>query len=102
MHLFIVALWSAAGKGLTSWLSFVMSNCEFVTFPIGILGQVWYSIVSNPDLYLLSYFILPVCMCVYQVGLCSVIVAFPGNIDLFCFSTTFSLFCFTFSHIIAQ
>ena len=28
------ALWSAAGKGLTSWLSFVVSNCEFVTFPL--------------------------------------------------------------------
>ena len=22
------------GKGLTSWLSFVVSNCEFVTFPL--------------------------------------------------------------------
>ena len=32
--LFIVALWSPAGKGLTSWLSFMMSNCEFVTFPL--------------------------------------------------------------------
>ena len=31
-HLFIDALWSPAGKGLTSWLSFVMSNCEVVTF----------------------------------------------------------------------
>ena len=31
-HLFICALWSPAGKGLTSWLSFVVSNCEFVTF----------------------------------------------------------------------
>ena len=28
------ALLSLAGKGLTSWLSFVMSNCEFVTFPL--------------------------------------------------------------------
>ena len=28
--LFICALWSPAGKGLTSWLSFVVSNCEFV------------------------------------------------------------------------
>ena len=28
----IVALWSPAGKGLTSWLLFVMSYCEFVTF----------------------------------------------------------------------
>ena len=27
-------LWSPAGKGLTSWLSFVMSNSEFVTFPL--------------------------------------------------------------------
>ena len=32
--LFIFALWSPAGKGLTSWLSFVVSNCEFVTFPL--------------------------------------------------------------------
>ena len=23
-----------AGNGLTSWLSFVVSNCEFVTFPL--------------------------------------------------------------------
>ena len=29
-----VPLWSPAGKGLTSWLSFVVSNCEFVTFPL--------------------------------------------------------------------
>ena len=28
------ALWSPAGKGLTYWLSFVMSYCEFVTFPL--------------------------------------------------------------------
>ena len=31
-RLFICALWSPAGKWLTSWLSFVVSNCEFVTF----------------------------------------------------------------------
>ena len=43
-RLFICALWSPAGKGLISWLSFVVSN-----FPIGILGQVWYLIVSIPD-----------------------------------------------------
>ena len=34
VHLFIDALWSPAGRGLTSWLSFVMSNCEVVTFPL--------------------------------------------------------------------
>ena len=28
VRLFINALWSPAGKGLTSWLSFVTSNCE--------------------------------------------------------------------------
>ena len=32
--LFICALWSPAGKGLASWLSFVVSNCEFVTFTL--------------------------------------------------------------------
>ena len=33
-RLFICALWSPAWKGLTSLLSFVVSNCEFVTFPL--------------------------------------------------------------------
>ena len=33
-HLFICALWSPAGQMPTSWLSFVVSNCEFVTFPL--------------------------------------------------------------------
>ena len=55
-RLFICALWSPAGKGLTSWLSFVVYNCEFVTFTFGILGQVWYLIVSIPDLCTLTYF----------------------------------------------
>ena len=32
--LFIAVLWSPAGKGLTAWLSFVMSNCKVVTFPL--------------------------------------------------------------------
>ena len=50
-HLLICALWSPGGKGLTSWLSFAVSNCEFV-----IPGQVWYLIVSIPDLCTLTYF----------------------------------------------
>ena len=29
-----MCLWSPAGKGLTSLLSFVVSNCEFVTLPL--------------------------------------------------------------------
>ena len=31
-------------------------NCIFVTFPCGILGQVWYLIVSFPDFCRLSYY----------------------------------------------
>ena len=33
-RLFNCTLWSPAGKGLISWLSFVVSICEFVTFPL--------------------------------------------------------------------
>ena len=33
-RLFICALWSPVGKGLTSWLLCVVSYCEFVTFPL--------------------------------------------------------------------
>ena len=33
-RLCICALWLPTGKGLTSWLSFVVSNCEFVTFSL--------------------------------------------------------------------
>ena len=53
-HLFICALRSPAGKGLTSWLSFVVSavSCHFL---VGILGQVWYLIVSIPDLCTLTF-----------------------------------------------
>ena len=32
-RLFVDALWSRAGKGLT-WLSFVMSNYDVVTLPL--------------------------------------------------------------------
>ena len=56
-RLLICILWSSAGKGLTSWLSFVVYNGEFVIFPIGILCQVWYLIVSISDLCTLTYFL---------------------------------------------
>ena len=54
-----------AGKGMTSWLLLVMFNCVFVTFPCGILGQVWSLIVSIPNLCCLSYcdFICHHCKC---------------------------------------
>ena len=54
-RLSIVAMWSPAGKRLTSRFLFVMFICVFVTFPCGILGKVWYLIVSIPDLCRLSY-----------------------------------------------
>ena len=41
------SLWSPAGKGLGSRLWCLLWVCHF---PIGILGQVWYLIVSIPDL----------------------------------------------------
>ena len=48
-YLFIAALWSPAGKGLNLLCG------VFVTFPCGVLGQVWHLIVSIPDLCLLTY-----------------------------------------------
>ena len=53
-RLFIYALWSPAGKGLTSWLSFVVSSVS-LSLSLGILGQVWYLIVSIPDLCTITY-----------------------------------------------
>ena len=43
-----VTCWERAG--LMALVNF------FVTFPCGILGQVWYLIVSFPDLCFLSHF----------------------------------------------
>ena len=53
-RLFICALWSPAGKGLTSGLSFVVSTFEFVTFQL--VSLVCYLIVLIPDLCNLTYF----------------------------------------------
>ena len=33
-RLFVDALWLPAAKGLTSWLTFVVSNCGVVTFQL--------------------------------------------------------------------
>ena len=54
---------------LTKWSFLVHSTtrnalvcdvyCNFVFFPFGILGQVWYLIVSIPDSCCLLYFKLP-------------------------------------------
>ena len=51
LRLFIAALWSPAILAPVGDV-----YCIFVTSPLGILGQVWYLIVSFSDLCLLSYF----------------------------------------------
>ena len=54
--LFLAVLWSPTGKQLTSWPSCMLcSSFVFVTFPSGVLGQVWYLVVSVPDICLLPY-----------------------------------------------
>ena len=62
-HLFICALCSPAGKGLTSWLSFVVSNCEFVIFPLvsWVRCGTWLYQFLNPDLCTLTYFVSLLC-----------------------------------------
>ena len=56
-RLFIAALWSPTGKRADLLALVGDVYCIFVTFPCGILGQVWYMIVSFPDLCHLSYFV---------------------------------------------
>ena len=58
--LFIAALWSPSWKRADHLALVGDVYCIFVTFPCGILGQVWYLIVSFPDLCHLSYFGSPV------------------------------------------
>ena len=56
--LFLAALWPPAGKGLTSWLSFMLCVLVLCYFPIpyGVPGQVWFLIVSFPDFYCPLFF----------------------------------------------
>ena len=83
--LFISALWSPAGKGLISWLLFVMFNCVFVTFPCSIRGQVWYLIVLIPVHCPLSYFLEHL----LYVGL------FSHSMIMFCYIFSDRQFCST-------
>ena len=58
-RLFIAALRSPTGKGLTSWLSFVMFNCVLsLSYVVSWVMPVWYLIVSISDLCQLSYFVV--------------------------------------------
>ena len=55
-RLFICALWSPAGKERADLLALTCGfQLKVYHFPIGILGQVWYLIVSIPDLCTLTY-----------------------------------------------
>ena len=54
--LFLPALRSPAGIGLTSWLSCVLLFLVFFTVPNGIPGHLWHSIVSISDRFLHPYF----------------------------------------------
>ena len=53
----VVTCWARA-----ELLAFICDvYCDFVTFPFGILGQVWYLTVAIPDSCRLSYFwVVPV------------------------------------------
>ena len=55
--LFLVALRSTAGKGLTSWLSLRDIFFVVVTFMCGFLGHMWYLIASIPDFCFLPYLV---------------------------------------------
>ena len=73
-RLFVCAWWSPAGGGgggrgggeAGLWLLFVVSTVSVCHFPIGILGQVWYLIVSDPDLCTLTYFVQILLICIQQ------------------------------------
>ena len=53
----IAALWSRCWERASLLaLLCVMFSRVFVTLPCGVLGQVWYLIISIPDICLLSYF----------------------------------------------
>ena len=55
--------------------------CIYVTFPCGILCQVWYLIVSFPDLFRFPYFYLDENCHAFMVLLllCLIMVAFVSN-----------------------
>ena len=56
------------GRPLDCLVYDVFLCSSFVTFPYGVLGQVWYLIVSIPDLCLLSYFFVSPAKQVRRIG----------------------------------
>ena len=52
-------------------IMYVMFYCVFVTFPCGVPGQVWYLIVSIPDICLLPYFYNKTCRLSHDIHVIS-------------------------------
>ena len=82
LRLFIATLWSPDGKGADLLDHAGDIYCIFVTLPCGVLSQVWYLMVSIPDLCRLSYFksfvaLLIVFYCVLAVVYLFVLFVFP-------------------------
>ena len=76
-----LCVWSPAGKGLTSWLSFVVSAVS-LSLSIGILGQVWYLNVSIPDLCTLTYFVTEMVAANTQAVMAKVTDIFASNVHI--------------------
>ena len=83
-RLFICALWSPAGKGLTSWLSFVVSNYEFVTFPlvswVG-CGTCLYRLLIFAPLLTLNFIFSSICSIL--ISKCHIVVVI-SKINILC------------------
>ena len=67
--------------------------CIFVTFPSGILGQVWYLIVSIPDLCLISCF-KACATAIYKLIINYLFFVGAFSCFVFCFVFCFVSFCF--------
>ena len=53
LYFAVITCWERADL-LALW--YIIFTCVFVTFPYGVLGQLWYLIVSIPDLCPLPFF----------------------------------------------
>ena len=64
-RLFIAALWSPAGKGLTFWLLLVMFIVFLLLFclPVGFFfcSGIQFYVLSSPYLYFISFLYLVIC-----------------------------------------
>ena len=61
----VVTCWDRADLLALLYLTF---SCVFATFPYGVLVQVWYFIVSIPDLCLLPYLSYSMYTCESKCG----------------------------------